>query len=259
MPRSLALAVVVVLALPAVARANPSISVSASRLGSTRHLPAKVQHRLTLTAGLTPERVTVDVTPPSHISVTGAAVTRPTSGTGPSLASCPGRWTRFHMPYRTQNFPTEVTLSIAAGQTATLTTVVELVHAPWPDETLDATWSIEPALGRAFEVVSNAPLYGGPLGVQLAFRVVRAVDGDYVVSGTAEPDVNSGHVELWAFPPGRDHARRVARLRVRHGAWSYNRFRPTRRGRWELYARYRTAGHTFANDASECGTFARVR
>jgi hypothetical protein len=259
MPRSLALAFAILLALPAAAGANPSISVSAARIGSTRHLPAKVQHTLKLTAGLAPEQVIVDVTPPSHIAVTGATVMRPVSGTGPSLASCPGRWTRFHMPYRTQNFPTEVTLGIAAGQTATLTTTVELVHAPWPDETLDATWSIEPALGRAFDVVSNAPLYGGPLGVQLAFGIVRALDGDYVVSGTAEPDVNSGHVELWAFPPGRDHARRIARLRVRNGAWSYNRFRPGRRGRWELYARYRTAGHTFAHDTSECGTSVRVR
>jgi hypothetical protein len=44
-----------------------------------------------------------------------------------------------------------------------------------------------------------------------------------------------------------------------NGSWSYNRFRPARHGRWELYARYRTARKAFANDASECGTFVRVR
>jgi hypothetical protein len=259
MPRSLALAALALLALPAAALANPSITVSASRVGSTRHLPAKVQHRLTLTAGLTPERVVVDVSPPSHISVTGATVQRPTSGTGPSVAMCPGRWTRFHDAYRTSTFPTEVTLDIAAGQTATLTANVELIRPPWPEETLDADWSIEPAIGRAFDVISNAPLYGGPVGVRLAFRVTRAPDGDYVVAGTTEPSVNSGRVELWGFAPRRAHARRLARVRVRSGNWSYNRFRPARRGRWELYARYRTAGRTFANDASDCGTLVRVR
>ena len=48
-------------------------------------------------------------------------------------------------------------------------------------------------------------------------------------------------------------------MRVRGGDWSYNRFRPDRAGRWELYARYRTTGRAYANDASECGTFVRVR
>jgi hypothetical protein len=259
MPRSLALAAVALLALPAAALANPAITVSASRVGSTRHLPAKVQHRLTLTAGLTPEHVIVDVSPPSHIAVTGATVMRPTSGTGPSLANCPGRWTRFHQAYRTQTFPTEVTLGIAAGRTATLTTNVELIRPPWTDETLDADWLIQPALGRAFDVISNAPLYGGPLGVQLQFRVVRSRSGDYVVAGTTDPSLSSGRVELWGFPPRRSHAVRLARVRVRNGAWSFNRFRPARHGRWELYARYRTARHAHANDTSECGTFVRVR
>jgi hypothetical protein len=133
------------------------------------------------------------------------------------------------------------------------------VHAPWADETLDATWSIEPGRGGAFDVVSNAPLYGGPVGVQLNFQATRAPDGHYVVSGTAEPDVDSGHVELWAFAPRAKQARRVARVPVRAGEWAYNRFAPGRRGKWELYARYRTTGKAFADDASECGTLVNVK
>lgn len=41
--------------------------------------------------------------------------------------------------------------------------------------------------------------------------------------------------------------------------WSFNRFLPDRRGRWELYARYRTIRRAYANDASECVTFVTVR
>jgi hypothetical protein len=259
MPRSLALAAVALLTLPAAALANPSITVSSSRVGSTGQLPAKVKHRLTLTAGLTAEQVQVDISPPSRITVTGASVLPPAPATGPSVATCQGRWQRFHQAYRAGSLLNEVTLSIGAGQTATLTADVELVRPPWAGETLDADWLIEPAVGRAFDVISNAPLYSGPLGVQLAFRVVRARDGSYVVAGTTAPAVSSGRVELWGYPPGRSHARRLARVRVRDGHWSYNRFRPARHGRWELYARYRTARHAYANDTSECGTFVRVR
>ena len=131
--------------------------------------------------------------------------------------------------------------------------------APWADETLDATWSIEPAQGRPFDVVSNAPLYGGPLGVQLDFAVNRAPNGVYVVSGTAGTDVDSGHVELWAYAPGANRARRVARVAVHAATWAYTRFAPGRRGKWELYARYRSARKAFADDTSECGTIVSVK
>jgi hypothetical protein len=80
-----------------------------------------------------------------------------------------------------------------------------------------------------------------------------------VVTGSTDPAVSSGRVELWGFPPRRSRAIRIARVRVHDGAWSYSRFRPARHGRWELYARYRTARHAYANDTSDCGTFVRVR
>ena len=51
MHRSLAmLAVPLVLALAPAALANPSVTVTSARDGTTASLPAKVKHRLTLTA-----------------------------------------------------------------------------------------------------------------------------------------------------------------------------------------------------------------
>jgi hypothetical protein len=151
-----------------------------------------------------------------------------------------------------------VFITIPPGQTATLTADVVLERAPWEDETLDATWSIEPAQGRAFDVISNAPLYSGPLGVRLSFGVTRSAGGRYLVSGTAGGDVNSGHVELWAYAPGASTAHRVARVPVDAGTWASS-FAPTRRGKWELYARYRSARKAYANDTSECGTLVFVK
>jgi hypothetical protein len=259
MSRLLALAALVVLAAPSAAHANPSVVVSSARVGSTAKLPAKVRHTLQLTAGATAEQVTVSVSPPARIELTGVPTPPPRPQTGPGVRACEGRWARFHDAYRDGPIPNDVFFTIPAGQTATLTADVALVRAPWPDETLDATWSIEPAQGRAFDVVSNAPLYGGPLGVALAFEAIRARDGSYVVSGTAAPDVDSGHVELWAYAPGAKKARRVARVPVAAGTWAYNGFSPARSGRWELYARYRTARKAFADDATECGTIVNVK
>ena len=258
MTRLLALAALVVLASAPAARANPSIVVTSARVGSTAKLPATVRHTLQLTAGATAESVSVSVSPPARIGLTGVPAPPPGPQTGPSVATCQGQWARFHDAYRGGPIPDDVFFTIPAGQTATLTADIRLVRAPWANETLDATWSIEPAQGRAFDVVSNAPLYGGPLGVQLNFDVNRAPDGHYVVSGTAAPDVSSGHVELWAYAPGAKKARRVARVPVSAGTWAYTRFAPAQRGKWELYARYRTARKAFANDASECGTIVSV-
>ena len=182
MLRPLALAALALLALPCAALANPSISVSSSRDGSTKRLPARVTHTLTLTAGAAAEDLTVSVSPPSAITVSGATVAPPVPATGPSVATCRGRWTRFHTPYREEFGSSEVRIEIAAGQTATLSADVELMRAPWADETLDADWFVEPAQGRAFDVISNAPLYGGPLGVQLALQATRAPDGHYVMA-----------------------------------------------------------------------------
>jgi hypothetical protein len=261
MTRLLALTILALLASAQAATANPSISVSSSRDGSTARLPAKVKHRLTLTAGVTTEEVTVSVSPSARLVVGGnpLAVRRPQAGTGPAVAACAGQWTRLHDAYHGATPLDEVTLTLAPGATAFVEATVKLARAPWADETLDASWSVDPAQGRTFDVISHAPRYSGPLGVRLALQANTAPDGHVVVAGTTEPSVNSGHVALWGFAPGRRRATRIARVRVRHGSWSFNRFLPSRRGRWELYARYRTAGRTFANDATECGTFVRVR
>ena len=266
-PLALATAAIALLALPSAAFANPGIAVSSSRNGSTAKLPAKATHILKLTAGATPEELTVSVVPWSRITVTGAeSVERPPAGTGPQLAICSGLWSNMREPFdQALPFQAEVSLTIAPGQTATLTAGVTLRKAPWPDESLDAVWSIEPAQGQAYDVTSVGPAYSGPSGVELKFRVIRAPDGHYVFAGTTNPsDLNSGRVEIWGFPPHRKgtkvRARRIARVPVRDGEWAFSSFAPDRRGEWEFYARYRTARRAFANDASApCGTTVRVR
>ena len=257
MLRTTALAVFLTLALTAAAQANPSITVTSARVGSTAKLPAIVRHTLQLTAGATSEALTVSVSPAARITVSGATVGPPVPQTGPSIAACEGHWARFHRGYAEGPYPSDVTFTIPPGQTATLTADVRFVTAPWEDQTLDATWSIEPATGNDFDVVSTAPAYGGPLGVELNFQVERTGPLAYVVTGTAAPDVSSGHVELWAYAPKAKKARRVARVAVRDGEWSA-RFKPSKGGLWELYARYRTARKSFANDTSECGTIVPV-
>src|SRR5262245_44539433 len=184
MSRSVALAALVVLALPSAAQANPSIAVSSARVGSTAKLPAKVRHTLLLTAGATAESVSVSVSPPAKITLTGVQPPPPGAQTGYPVRTCAGNWMRFHEPYREGPIPDEVFFTIPAGQTATLTADVQFVRAPWIDETLDATWSIDPAQGSTFDVVSNAPFYGGPMGVKLDFAVNRSF-GRYIVTGTA--------------------------------------------------------------------------
>jgi hypothetical protein len=263
MPRLLALAVVVSLAAAPAAAANPSISVTATRDGSLRALPATVVHELALTAGADPETVEVGVFPFAQIDVSGPveALRVPESGVGPSVATCPGRWSHFHAAYADGPSFDDVSFTIPPGATVELSARVQLIGAPWAGETLDATWTIDPLFGRTFDVVSNAggrAVYSGPAGVELDFQARRTAGDGYVVAGTAEPDVSGGRVELWAYPPRRGRAARLARTRVRDGHWAVTGWRPDRRGRWELYARYRPAGTAHASDASQCGTFVRV-
>jgi hypothetical protein len=242
------------------AQANPAISVSSERVGSLAKLPAKVKHKLTLTAGATEEPVAVSISPAATLTVTGdVRVAPPAPGTGSAPSICPTRWSFLRPAYGTPDAINTTRFTIAPGGTAVVEGTVELVRAPYEDEGLDATWDITPAQGREFDVVSVAPFYTGPLGVAVDFRVLRARDGSYVIAGTTTPNVNSGRVELWAYPPSSKRARRIMAVRVRDGEWETNRFAPGRRGTWELYARYRTAGRSYADGASTCGTEVRVR
>jgi hypothetical protein len=251
------------LAWPAAAHANPAIAISASvRSGKPTGPRVTVRHVLTLTAGAVPESVSVDVDPVVKLVVTGATVQPPVpSTTGPSPQVCPGRWTHLHNAYRYADAPDDkgTTFTIAAGQTATVTADVTLIDYPFNDETLDATWGLEFDQGPLLSVFSQGPTYEGPLAVELGLRVIRAEDGSYVVAGTADPDVERGTAELWGYPPGRSRAVRLARVPVRQGEWAFNRWRPDRRGEWELYARYSGGGRAYASSASDCGTPFGVR
>ncbi len=248
---------------PASASANPTITVtSAMQPGSTSSFPLTARHVLTLTAGATAERLTVDVNPWSALTVAGATVVPVTSATGPSLSTCAGRWNQMRARdvFRLANpHEASATFTIAAGQTATVTADITLIRTPFNDDTLDAEWGIEPAQGGPFTVFSPAPgVYEGPLGVDLDFELFR-VGGGYLIDGTADPDVERGRVEVWGYPPRSKKAVRLARVPVRSGGWVLRRWRPDRRGEWELYARYSGGGRTYANSASVCGTLLRVR
>jgi hypothetical protein len=155
--------------------------------------------------------------------------------------TCGTRWMRAHEPY---GFLSRVSVSVtlAPFATAFVDTTTKFTKPPWGADLLDARWHITPAQGSECDVVSTAPSYEGAYGVELGFAMTRLSVGVYAVAGTAESEVESGHVELWGYPPGRTHAIRLAVVPVRDGAWSISRFRPSRTGRWEFYARYRAAG-----------------
>jgi hypothetical protein len=256
MPRRLALAALVLCALPSPALANPSISTSASASGALNRLPATVSHRLTLTAGTTEEKVGISTS--GSMTVSGAGVTvDENTGVGSSVERCAGRWQHLHLAHGdVGRFSVKITIAPLA--TATIDVPITFAHAPWAADSLDAIWSITPAQGAGFDVVSRAPFYDGPMGVHLRFTLTRLARRVYSVAGTAASGVDSGRVQLWGYAPGRNKARRLAVARVHGGAWRIHRLRLPRAGTWEFYARYRTAGKAFANDASQCGTIAGV-
>jgi hypothetical protein len=149
-------------------------------------------------------------------------------------------------------------VTIAPGATAFVDTVRSFKNAPWADDSLDADWELTPAQGSAFAVASTAPFYEGAYGVELDFTLTRVSAGVYAVQGTASSGVDSGRVELWGHAPGKTRATRLAVTRVREDTWSIAKLRLSRVGRWEFYARYRSAGKGFTNDASQCGTVLRI-
>jgi hypothetical protein len=181
------------------------------------------------------------------------------TATGPGVFQCPGRWIRVHEA-RGAESRRNVSLTLAPSSTVNIDTKTSFRKPPWATDDLDAAWEITPAQGAPFTVESSAPTFEGAYGVELDFDLTRVSAGVYAVVGTAESGVDSGRVELWGYAPGRSRASRLATARVRDDAWSISRLRLPRTGRWELYARYRTARPAeFANDASVCGTFVRVR
>jgi hypothetical protein len=257
MLRRLALAALLLGALPSSALANPSLTVSSSEAGPLNRLPASVTHRLMLTAAAAPEQVRVVTT--GTMTVSGDGVTQGvTTAVGPSVFACAGRWEHPHEVYREGDM-VSISLTIAPFATATVDVTRTFVRAPWAGEDLAATWDIEPPQGSEL-LVNSVPTepYTGPTGVQLGMSLIRVARRVYAVAGTADSGVDSGRVELFGYAPGRKHARRLAVARVHHSAWAVRRLRLPRRGLWEFYARYRTATKAFADDASVCGTLVGV-
>lgn len=257
MPRRLALAAVLLCALPSSALANPSFSVSVAAEGVPGNLPSKVTHRLAITAGATAE--TVGISTVGSLAVSGAtqAIDGPRALAPPTI-TCGTRWERLHAALA-DGSTTIVGLTIAPGATAFVETRTSFARPPWASDSLSVTWSIEPAQGAAFDIVSTAPDYQGAYGVELGYTMTRVSARLYAVAGSTDTALNSGRVELWGYAPGSKRAHRLAVAPVRDGAWVIPRLRPSRTGRWEFYARFRSAGDRYTNDASVCGKVVRIR
>ncbi len=255
MVRRRVLAAVLLCVLPSPALANPSFSVSISAAGVPGNLPSTVTHRLTLTAGATQE--TVSISTLGTMAVSGGQIEE-RSAVAPPVFRCEGRWMRLHEAHGNVS-RNNLRLTLAPFATAFIDTETSYENPPWTSDNLDAVWDITPPQGTSFSIASSAPEFRGAYGVELDFAMTRLASRVYAVTGTAETGVESGRVELWGYAPGRTRASRLATARVRDGEWTIPRFGLPRTGRWEFYARYRTAGTDFANDASECGTFVRIR
>src|SRR3954451_7456363 len=176
----LAVAALAFCALAPAAQAAPAISVSSAAAGDLSKLPATVTHRLTLTAGATPETLGIATAGPMHVS--GDATGVMSTAVGSPTMTCGTKWERFHAAYGERS-TFQLHLTIPAGGTAVVDTAVTFQQAPWATDSLDADWDITPTGGTEFSVVSRAPFYTGKSGVELDFTLHRRARGAYGVSG----------------------------------------------------------------------------
>ena len=181
MSRRLALAALVLCALPSSALANPSISTQVGIAGVPDSLATRVTHQLRLTAGATEEKVAIHTLGAARVSGAGVTVDE-NSGSGSAVFNCVGRRQHLHLP-NGELGSFNLKLTIAPGATATLNLRRRFTQAPWAGDTLDAIWGIEPAQGDEFDVVSTGPNYTGPQGVQLGFALTRKAPLVYAVAG----------------------------------------------------------------------------
>ena len=145
MLRRLALAALVLCALPSSALANPSFSVSATAAGVPGNLPSEVTHRLTLTSAATQESVLVSTVGSLNVSGSGYTADEMTA-TGPGVFQCAGRWMRLHEA-RGAESRRNVRLTLAFLATAFIDTKASFRKPPWATDNLDAAWDIAPAPG----------------------------------------------------------------------------------------------------------------
>jgi hypothetical protein len=253
LPRVAALvaALFCLLALPAIAGANPSISVDVVSATNLSRIPAFVGHRLTLTAGAQDESVRV-TTNGSGTEVGGSAqVTENSVVPGEALAVCPGNWSSFHHAVDRNQFRSA--FRIPAGTTATVTVPVRMSSAPFVEETLDAEFELQFGEQKPFTVVSEAPGWSGPIVPDMSLFVLRGANRTTVLTGQAD-GATGGRVEIWAFAPKAKKARLLKTVRaVDQGNWSWAGWRPHAPGAWELYARYRRTATSPRTGATECG------
>src|SRR4051794_27036572 len=115
----LAVAALAFCALAPAAQAAPAISVSSAAAGDLSKLPATVTHRLTLTAGATPETLGIATAGPMHVSGDATDVT--STAVGSPAMTCGTKWERFHAAYGERS-TFALHLTIPAGGTAVVDT-----------------------------------------------------------------------------------------------------------------------------------------
>lgn len=258
LPRTAALvaALLGLLVLPAAASANPTISVDVASSSNFSRLPASITHQLTLTAGAQDETVRLAVFG-SSLQVTGSAVVTENASVPQGAAVCPGQWTRFHRAVGRDQYRSA--FRIPAGTTTIVTVPVQVTSAPYFDEDLDADFELQFGSGKPFVVTSEAPAWSGPVAPEMSLFVLRGANRTTVLTGQAAGP-SEGRVEIWAFAPRSQKARRLKTVRVDdQGYWSWAGWRPQARGEWELYTRYRRTATGPRTGATECGLTFNVR
>ena len=203
------------------------------------NLPSTVTHRLTVTAGAAQETVSISTFGPMVVS--GAGQIEERSAVATPVIRCEGRWMRLHQAHG-DVARNNLRLTLAPFAAAFIDTETHYENPPWDSDDLGAVWEITPAQGTTFDIASPTPEFRGAYGVELDFAMTRLATRVYAVAGTAAIGVDSGRVELWGYAPGKTRANRLTTVRVRDGEWSIPRLSLPRTGRWEFYARYRTAG-----------------
>jgi len=246
-----------VLAVPAAAPANPSIAVEHFPQAPVA-LGESVLHRLTLLGSDRDETVRISVDA-RGLNAAGDAEISPPTAVGGGLLRCAGRHSAMHLSPE-EGFRSDVTMRLRARETVVVEAVVRAQDPLWPDDDLSATWTIAPESGRPYAVRSAGPSYRGPRGVPVTLRVDALGRGRTIIAGRVLGP-RSGRVHLLAFAPGRVRPVRIARVGIdpRDGSFAYRGWRPRARGRWWVFARYRSVTRAFADDVSECGFGLDVR
>ena len=233
----------------------------------------EIEQRLIVRAGATDERLVlrlqVDEAPwltagPLRIAGGGTFGARAPASAASSVSQTGGRGGCETPTAFSKELRYELLLPARSRTTISYTARLLLGRAPTSPAVYAQRWQLAPAPAvassaipaGAVTITSEPVKLAGLRAAKVKFRVGvvgsgRSIDeGERLVvrlrarlrvggwvGGAREGDA----VTIWAFAPGEDSARPLARVRIdRRGRYAYG-WRPPRRGTWDLYATY--AGH----------------